>query len=397
MALAPPQDPHVSVRRLTAVCAAAAALAGCDAPPRQVSDSGYGAYEVSVAVRPGGAGLALAWYDTRDGNAEVYTRLLDASAQAAGADRRLTDTRAQSYEPDVVSTADGYVIAWYEKSADGALRAQLGAWTFEGAQRWTQPLGSGARATRIPVVRAWRDGLFAAWIEVEEGDRHVVRGQWRKLDGSPVAEPISLSPAGPTTWNLNAAIDSRGVPFVVFDALVGTQAQELYLVEVAPAGPVVTRLGADDGHSSEYPDIAFSAAGDVALTWFDSRDGNDEVYLAGGSLADLRADLAKHEHRVTDTAGSSIGAYVAWNGTRIGLAWSDDTPGQFEIYFRPFAVSGDALGPQKRITDNATSSLIPAIEPWSDGFALAWSEVTPAAGGAHDPSTRSEVLFTVVR
>jgi hypothetical protein len=381
-----------------AVCGAAAALSACDSAPRQMSASGYGAYEVSMAARPAGAGLDLAWYDTRDGNAEVYTRRLDASAQAVGADRRLTHTQAQSFEPDVVSTADGYVIAWYEKSADGALRAQLGAWSFDGAPRWSQPLGSGARDTRIPVVRASRDGLFAAWVEVEEGDRHVVWGQWRKLDGSAAAEPIRLAPAGPTTWNLNAAIDSRGVPFVVFDALVGTQAQELYLVEAASAGPVVTRLGADDGHSSEYPDIAFSADDQVALTWFDSRDGNDEVYLAGGSLAELRADLTKHEHRVTDTSGSSIGAYVAWNGARIGLAWSDDTPGQFEIYFRPFAVSGDALGPQKRITDNATSSLIPAIEPWSDGFALAWSEVTPpAAGSAHDPSTRSEVLFTVVR
>jgi hypothetical protein len=380
-----------------AVCAAAAALAACDSPPRQMSDSGYGAYEVSMAARPGGAGLDLAWYDTRGGNAEVYTRLVDGSAQPVGADRRLTDTPAQSFEPDVASTADGYVIAWYEKGEDGSLRAQLGAWSFDGVRRWVQPLGSTTRDTRIPLVRAARDGLFAAWIEGEEADRHVVRGQWRALDGSPMGEPISLGPAGPTTWNLNAAIDSRGVPFVVFDALVGTQAQELYLVEVASTGPVISRLGADDGHSSEYPDIAFSAADEVALTWFDSRHGNDEVYLAGGSLAELRANLEEHEHRITDTSGSSIGAYVAWNGARIGLAWSDDTPGQFEIYFRPFAVDGDALGPQKRITDNPMSSLIPAIEPWRDGFALAWSEVTPAAGGAHDPSTRSEVLFTVVR
>jgi hypothetical protein len=196
---------------------------------------------------------------------------------------------------------------------------------------------------------------------------------------------------------LNAAIDSRGVPFVVFDALVDTKAQELFLVEVAAGGPVVTRLGTDDGHDSLYPDVAFSARDEVALTWYDTCDGNDEVYLAGGSLAELRANFVQHEHRVTDTPGSSIGAYVAWNGERIGLAWSDDSLGQFEIYFRPFAVSGDALGAQKRITDNMTNSLIPAIEAWQDGFALAWSEVTPAAGGAHDPNTRSEVLFTVVR
>jgi hypothetical protein len=384
------------VRRFALFCAVSAVLAGCEAPPRQVSDSGYGAYEVSIAARPDGAGLELAWYDTRDGNAEVYTRLLDASTQVQGADRRLTQTPAQSYEPDIAATADGYVIAWYEKTNDGASRAQLGAWGFDGAQRWMQPFGPSTRDTRIPLVRAYGDGLFTAWVEVEGADQQAVWGQWRNLDGSPRSAALRLAAVGSTTWNLNAAIDSRGVPFIVFDALLGTKTQELYLVEVAASGPVVTRLGADDGHSSEYPDLAFSASDEVALTWFDSRDGNDEVYLAGGSLAELRADLTRYEHRVTATPGSSIGAYVAWNGERIGLAWSDDSVGEFEIYFRPFAESGDALGPQRRITDNATNSLIPAIKPWQSGFALAWSEVTPGAGGAHDPDTRSEVLFTLV-
>src|ERR1043165_8379715 len=107
------------LRRLASFCAATAALAACDAPPRQVSDSGYGAYEVSMAARPGRAGLELAWYDTRDGNAEIYTRRLDASTRAESPDRRLTQTPAQSFEPDVAVTADGYVIAWYEKAADG--------------------------------------------------------------------------------------------------------------------------------------------------------------------------------------------------------------------------------------------------------------------------------------
>src|ERR1044071_3269948 len=105
-------------RRLASLCAATAVLAGCEAPPRQISDSGFGAYEVSMATRPAGAGLELVWYDTRDGNAEIYARRLDASTQAEGADRRLTQTSAQSFEPDVATIADGYVIAWYEKTAD---------------------------------------------------------------------------------------------------------------------------------------------------------------------------------------------------------------------------------------------------------------------------------------
>ncbi len=68
-------------------------LAAC-APPRQVSESGFGAYEVSLATWSDG--LALAWYDTRDGNAEVYVRPLDADGRAAGPELRITTTAEQS-------------------------------------------------------------------------------------------------------------------------------------------------------------------------------------------------------------------------------------------------------------------------------------------------------------
>jgi hypothetical protein len=41
--------------------------------------------------------------------------------------------------------------------------------------------------------------------------------------------------------------------------------------------------------------------------------------------------------------------------------------------------------------------MIPAIEPWSDGFALAWDEVVLAPAGADAAATSGEVVFTTVR
>ena len=43
-------------------------------------------------------------------------------------------------------------------------------------------------------------------------------------------------------------------------------------------------------------------------------------------------NVDRRARRVTDTKGESIGAYVAWNHNRIGLAWCDNTPGQQEVY-----------------------------------------------------------------
>lgn len=377
-----------------AAVAAALLLGGCNGP-RQISESGFGAYEVSLATWADS--LAVAWYDTRDGNAEVYARFLDASGNELGSEIRLTETSEQSFEADIAATANGFAVAWYERAGDDRLRAHVGLWDMGRNRLWKYAVGAADRESRSPVVRSFGDGVFVAWIEKEAAGEHAVWAGWWDLAGSPRGSPVRVGPASADTWNLNAAIDPRGVPFVVFDAGASTLVHELYLAEVADGEITLARLGDDDGFASLYPDIAFSPSGQVAVTWFDERDGNQEVYLAGGSLAELRTTFADHERRVTATPGRSIGAYVAWNGERIGLAWSDDTTGSYEIYFRLFDPSGDALGAQRQITNNVTDSLIPAIRPWRDGFALAWNEVTPADPKAHDPETRSEVMFTVVR
>jgi hypothetical protein len=132
----------------------------------------------------------------------------------------------------------------------------------------------------------------------------------------------------------------------------------------------------------------------VVLTWFDAKDGNTEVYLWTGASAAASGEVEAQARRVTTTSGESIGAYVTWNGSRVGLAWSDNTEGQHEVYFQPFDAAGGPLSGPVRVTMNTTSSLIPAIEPWGDGFALAWNEYVAAAEGRVG---KSEIAFAIVR
>lgn len=367
--------------------------AGCAAPapdersqpsddPITISDSKAGAYEVALA--PFGDGLVAAWYDTRDGNAELYMRLLDADGRPAGPERRLTNGPEQSYEASLAAVADSIVIAWYDKSADGTLVPKLGRWRPDGTSQWVKTLSASGRN---PVVRELNGRLFSAWIAPNGDGTEAVWSQWWADDGAAIAEPILRAPASKTTWNLNAAAGwAQGA--VVFDAAAGTRKEELFFTS--------RRLSGDDGHASKYPDLAVSGRR-FALTWYDERDGNHEVYLRAGVVADLEAapgELERGARRVTTTKGSSIGAYVAWNGDRIGLAWSDDTAGQHEIYFQPFDAIGNPLAEARRITDNASSSLIPAIVPWRDGFALAWNEYVPGAPGRH--AGTSEIAVAVV-
>lgn len=374
------------------------ALAGCASPSlttpiTQISESGQGAYEVSLAA--GESGLVAAWYDTRDGNPEIYLRALDADGRPAGPERRLTDDPNLSYEADVGLLGGDLVVAWYDRSPTGLEQAKVGRWSVDGTRRWVRSLAESGQSARNPLVRVYDETLFCAWIAQDAAGAHAVWARWLDASGRPVTPPRRLAAAGDTTWNLNAALDGDGMAWVVFDAAVGTQREELILVRVAGDRHEVTRLTADDGFASKYPDLAL--AGDrAALVWYDERDGNREVYLFTAPRDNLAAGVAAGAVRVTRTPGDSIGAYVSWNGRRVGLAWSDDHDGQHEVFFQSFDPAGRPHEPARQLTDNATASLIPAIAPWGDGFALAWNEDVIDARGDHASGGRSEIVFTRV-
>jgi hypothetical protein len=374
------------MRYMIGLCLLAAA---CTARPAQVSNSVRGAYETALA--PFRDGFAVAWYDTRDGNGEIYLRLLDASGRPAGPERRLTNGPENSYEASIDRVGDAIAVAWYDQSGEGPQTAKLGVWTGDGTNLWVQSLGDGSRN---PVIVSDGTAILCAWIRAEANGRESVVAGWWDAGGRPRGTPVPLGAASKTTWNLNAALAGHGAAWVVFDAEVTTRASEVYAGVLDGSHVTLKSLTKDDGAPSKYPSLAIAADGRAALSWQDERDGNVEVYLLTGQLRDLAGEAEGRAHRVTTTPGESIGAYLTWNGDRLGLAWSDKTTGQHEVYFTSFDSSGTSREPPQRITQNSTWSLVPAIRPSREGFSLAWTEYTPASLEIHQGT--AEVFFTSV-
>jgi len=333
------QETSAVMRRLPAVCLLLCfLLTACShaAEPIQVSHSGSGAYEAALATDE--KGFAVAWYDSRDGNPEIYMRLLDDSGRPSGPERRLT-------------------------------------------------------ASRNPVIVADGQAIIAAWIQTEpDSSEWVYMGTWDR-DGRELRTRTRVGVASKTTWNLNIAVDRSGA-WIVYDAAASTRANELFLARVEGSGAHLARLTKDDGAESKYPDLKISDEGRLALTWYDMRDGNDEVYLLVGSQSDLRGEIDDRSRRVTMTAGESIGAYLTWNKDVLGLAWSDKTRGVHDIFIQRFDRLGVPLGSEQRITGGNTWSILPAIRPWRAGFALAWTDYQPTSSQIHEGP--GEVAFAVV-
>ena len=381
-------------RAALAVCGliACTALAGCARPQAQaLSPPGQQAFELSLAADD--RQLVAAWNGGESGNA-IWIRLTEAG-KPVGLPIRLTDGKRDAYEPDIRLLDGDLLLAWYDKdAASGALTARLGRFSLQGQLRWQIALSAPQASGRNAVVRVHDGQALAAWIETPAAGEPAVWTARVGADGQYLQPARQAATVSAETWNLNAAVDGKGTFLLVYDARIGTRAKELHLLTVGAAGTEERLLSSDDGHDSMYPDLAL-ADDRMALTWFDTRDGNAEVYLFAGKLADLRASLDSRAARITSTAGESTGAYLAWNGARLGLAWCEDIKGQSEVFSQQFDASGAALGAAQRVTDNATQSSIPAIRPWRDGFALAWNEYQSEDADGHPAIIASTAMLSL--
>src|SRR5690606_33156965 len=140
--------------------------------------------------------------------------------------------------------------------------------------------------------------------------------------GSPLQPPMQVGQASRETWNLNAAVPD-GAFAIAYDAMIGTAAPELHMIVIRNGRAERRRLSEDDGYASLYPDLQFSVSGRAEMTWFDERDGNQVVYLLTANTDTLGSMGTANARRISHTPEDSVGAYLAWNGEVIGLAWSD--------------------------------------------------------------------------
>ncbi len=342
------------------------------------------AYELSLAVS--GSRVSVAWNGGPDDRNAIYMEWLDGDGRAAAKPLRVTDTRNDAYEADLELSGDVPIVGWYERDRRrGTLRAWLARLDAQGHVMWRRALSAMGGSARNPVVRTSRGEIDVAWIEtppVTSAQPQVWAARY-DLAGRELEPPIAAGPANTNTWNLNAATDSVGAFYIVYDAAVGTRDHELRLALVDQGRARNIALTLDDGVSRVYPDLRFSASGSAAITWYDEHGGTDEVKYDVLPAAALTFGRLPPGSRVSTVPSSSFGSYLAWNQHRLELAWCDNRTGRFEVYVRSFDASGRPLGVEHRVSDLSATGAIPSVQPYGSGFMVAWNEYRSRGGSPH--------------
>jgi len=368
-------------RALSLCLFALATLAGCAAGRATLDDRGFELSASWIGDRP-----VVAWYGGRLRREALFMAIMDADGRKARV-LQLTDASRDAYEPSVQALDADVVVAWYEQAtaAQGMPAPQvalLARFDASGRRLWQRQLSSTDARGRIPVVRARAGTVHVAWVEQRAEQAPTLRvaaldgaGNWQR-------EPADVATVSPDTWNLNAAVDEQGTLHVVYDSSTASHAKELQWISAGQGG-IGRQSGADDGRDSVFPDLVLDGSR-YALSWVDSRDGNDEVYLRCGELGGAGSEIAPSAgdsaaRRVTRSSTQASGAYLAWHGGGLELAWIETRGDERQLWRQSFDRDCIPRSAAAHLSDAGSRVGIPALASGPGGLALAWNRLRGAS------------------
>jgi hypothetical protein len=124
------------------------------------------------------------------------------------------------------------------------------------------------------------------------------------------------------------------------------------------------------------PAIAISPSGTIHIVWYDDTPGNFEVFYRRSQ--DSGATWGASKRLTWTLGGSSRPAMVTDSSDTIHVVWEDNTPGNAEIFYKRSTDGGATWSPAQRLTWNSGDSDGPAVATDSSRIIhVVWHDFTP--------------------
>ncbi len=231
-----------------------------------------------------GREFGVLWEDSRHGPRELYLGRIDRDGRKAGDEVRLTDSASESAVPSMVWNGSEYAVAWYDdRNGNGDIY-------FARFDETGNRIGAEVRVTNDPASSVWPtlawtgSGYGVAW---EDGRVQVpfpaTQIYFARLDavGNKIGSDVRVTTAWYPAEAPSLAWTGSEFALVWRDFRNQITQAQLYYARLDENG---TRLGPETrlfaSPASVMEPVVVWSGGELGIAWHDGRQGDDEVYFA---------------------------------------------------------------------------------------------------------------------
>jgi hypothetical protein len=126
----------------------------------------------------------------------------------------------------------------------------------------------------------------------------------------------------------------------------------------------------NDG-SSLNPQIAASDGDNVYIVWKAHAFGSEDIFfITSGD----NGDTFEEKKNLSSNAGNSDNQQLAVSGSNVYIVWRDNTPGNWDVFFRASTDGGATWGEMSNLSDDSGSSDNPQIAVVGSNVYIVWRD-----------------------
>jgi len=230
--------------------------------------------------------------------------------------------------------------------------------------------------------------VHIAWTDYRHGGYTKSEIYYTKLDnnGNTLIDDLRLTFDPTRSRDSSISIDSNGNVHIAWEDYGGDY--EIYYTKLDNNGNTLVdnlKLTFDPAYSYD-PSISTDSNNNVHIVWWDSKDGNHEIYY---TKLDNNGNTIINDSRLTFDSGISRSPLIAIDSNdNVHIEWMDDrdypgTNNYYEIYYTKLDNNGNTLVDDLRLTFDSSWLWWPSISTDSnDNVHIAWWDERDGGGGA---------------
>lgn len=334
-------------------------------------------YEPAIATNTGN-GIYTVWHDYSPGNYEIFFKCSTDRGNTWSGNKRLTWNSGGSESPSIaVDSSNKIHVVWrdfspgnyeiyYKRSFDGGI-------TWSGITRLTW---SSSNTLPPSIAVDSGNGIYLVYADSQKLNYEIYYK--RSTDGG-----INWSGTKRLTWNSGSSLSpsiavdpSNGIHVLWQDHTTGNY--EIYYRRSTDGGITWSKITRQTWNSSVSYDssIVVDSSTGIHIVWADTKSGNPDIYYRRS--IDKGITWSAITRLTWNTGTSREPSITADSGSGIHVAWQDETPGNYEIYYKSSSNGGVTWTALTRLNWNGESSTVPAIAAdSSNGIHVVWADHTP--------------------